>query len=427
MPNAALFITTHTGAIPISTAVATTLGLEPNAPSPTRAIAGRPVPAARPRRAPPPARSPSSRSRRACGTSPGVSTGYCWADPVLVPADVGDEDRVRDGAPEVGEDPLRAAAGTRPTWRWRGSARGTPRAPGPERVPVVASIRRRRRRRRPAIASQRERRIRGRGDRRRVVAPGLVRVDVHVDEPGRRDPEGHARLPAAAVRLREPGADGEQDVGLGRQPIRGRRAPEADHARAAAGGRAAGRRCPSGVWTTGSPAQLGEPSRPRARRAACRRRPGGPGAWPDAARRAIAVGGRAAERRPLDRATRARPSASRGSAEDVHRHRHQDRTRAARRAPVSHARARIARDLVRATDAPRALHERLVDRHLVGVAAQVELLVRAASLVVRRHVAGDDQQRARSRTPPSRRPSSRSSCPARRGGAATPGRPLARA
>ena len=85
------------------------------------------------------------------------------------------------------------------------------------------------------------------------------------------------------------------------------------------------------------------------------------------------------------------------------------------------------RHLVRPTDAPGALHERLVDRDLVRVAAEVELLVRAAPLVVRRDVARRSRPAASSRRPPSRRPSPRSSCPARHGRAATPGRPLARA
>ena len=48
-----------------------------------------------------------------------------------------------------------------------------------------------------------------------------------------------------------------------------------------------------------------------------------------------------------------------------------------------------ARHLVGAADAPGALHERLVDRHLVRVAAEVELLVGATPLVVGRHVARD--------------------------------------
>ena len=51
--------------------------------------------------------------------------------------------------------------------------------------------------------------------------------------------------------------------------------------------------------------------------------------------------------------------------------------------------------LVRAPNAPSSLDEWLVDRELIGVAALVELLVRAASLVVGRDVTGDDEQRDR--------------------------------
>ncbi len=82
VPKAALFITTHTGAIPISTAVAMTLGLEPKAPSPTRAIAGRPVPAdATPRTAAGP--NPIVENPPGVWNESGLSTGYCWATPFL--------------------------------------------------------------------------------------------------------------------------------------------------------------------------------------------------------------------------------------------------------------------------------------------------------------------------------------------------------
>ena len=81
-------------------------------------------------------------------------------------------------------------------------------------------------------------------------------------------------------------------------------------------------------------------------------------------------------------------------AEDVHRHRHEDRAGPARERRVPRP-GQDPRHLVRPTDAPGALHERLVDRHLVRVAAEVELLVRAAPLVVRRDVPGDHDQRDR--------------------------------
>ena len=56
--------------------------------------------------------------------------------------------------------------------------------------------------RRPRRSPRVQARVGRSRDRRRVVAAGFVRVDIHVDQPGRRDREGHARLPAAAVGLR---------------------------------------------------------------------------------------------------------------------------------------------------------------------------------------------------------------------------------
>ena len=183
---------------------------------------------------------------------------------------------------------------------------------------------------------------------------------------------------------------------------------------------------PIRLWTTGRPGELGE-ARDRRRgppRPSAGQQDGSPG--PRAARRRSPRRSRGSGP-AAPRATRARPR-HRGPRRGCPSGPTRARDPACPRAPVSHARARIARHLVRATDAPGALHERLVDRYLVGVAAEVELLVRAASLVVGRHVARRSRPAGSSRRPPSRRRSPRWSCPARRGGAGRPaGRLLGRA
>ena len=106
MPNAALFITTHSGATPISIAVATTLGFEPKAL----------VTDERDRRRPFKARCDPDDA--AAGPKPmvenppgvrkesGHSTGYCCPTPFLFqPTSV--EDRVRNRASHVRQDPFR--------------------------------------------------------------------------------------------------------------------------------------------------------------------------------------------------------------------------------------------------------------------------------------------------------------------------------
>ena len=76
VPNAELFMTTQIGATPISTAVATTLGFDPKAPSPTSAMAGRPVAAdATPSTAAGP--KPMVENPPGVRKESGVSTGYC--------------------------------------------------------------------------------------------------------------------------------------------------------------------------------------------------------------------------------------------------------------------------------------------------------------------------------------------------------------
>ena len=216
-------------------------------------------------------------------------------------------------------------------------------------------------------------------------------VDVHVDEPGRRNPERHARFPAAAVRLREPGTDGQQDVSLAGQAVRGRRAPEADHAKqlGVAGRQDAG--CHEAVDDREA-RELGQTrdGRPSASRASAGQQDRSPGPAQLGRNRR---GGLVAQGRPRH-GRRGHHLGIEHLAEDVHRHRHEHGTRPPGERHVPRPRQH-ARNLVRATDAPGALHERLVDRYLVGVAAEVELLVWAASLVVRRHVPGDHHQRDR--------------------------------
>ena len=80
--------------------------------------------------------------------------------------------------------------------------------------------------------------------------------------------------------------------------------------------------------------------------------------------------------------------------EDVHRHRHENRAGSAGQGEIPRSRE-DARDLIRAAHAPRTLHERFVDRDLVGVSAEVELLVWASTLVIAGHVAGDHDERYR--------------------------------
>ena len=103
--------------------------------------------------------------------------------------------------------------------------------------------------------------------------------------------------------------------------------------------------------------------------------------------------GRRGEGRPLDR--RRRPDRRiQDLAEDVHGDRHEDRPRPAGHGEVPGA-GHHPRQLVGTSDAPRSLHERLVDRDLIGVATEVDLLVWSSPLVVGRDVAGDDEQRDR--------------------------------
>ena len=104
-------MTTQIGAMPISTAVATTFGLEPKAPSPTSAIAGRSMPAAA---TPSTADGPKPIVEKPPGRQERVGRvdRVLLRDAVLVPADVRDQDGVGHRAPDDRPGSAPGAAGS---------------------------------------------------------------------------------------------------------------------------------------------------------------------------------------------------------------------------------------------------------------------------------------------------------------------------
>ena len=99
--------------------------------------------------------------------------------------------------------------------------------------------------------------------------------------------------------------------------------------------------------------------------------------------------GRAIQRRPRHRRGR-HDLRIKGLGEDIHRDRDEDRARPAGESGVPGS-GHDPRHLVGSTHPPAPLHEGLIDRDLVGVATEVELLVRPTALVIGGHVAGDDE------------------------------------
>ena len=79
----------------------------------------------------------------------------------------------------------------------------------------------------------------------RVVAADLGGVGVDVNQPRRRNREREARIPRARVRLGEPRADGENQIGVAARVVRDRQCPRSPSGRAAADGPRAGSPCPS--------------------------------------------------------------------------------------------------------------------------------------------------------------------------------------
>ena len=59
-----------------------------------------------------------------------------------------------------------------------------------------------------------------------VIAADLSHVGVDVNQPGRRNREGEARVPGAGVRLGQPRADRDDQIGRAALLVRNRRAPE---------------------------------------------------------------------------------------------------------------------------------------------------------------------------------------------------------
>ena len=101
-----LFQTSHTAGIPYWTAVATALGMSRNPPSPTTATAARSGAASR---APstPPTPNPIDANPQLCSAVRGAEAAPLLDDPVVVDADVGEQDAVvGQHRAEVGEDAL---------------------------------------------------------------------------------------------------------------------------------------------------------------------------------------------------------------------------------------------------------------------------------------------------------------------------------
>ena len=135
--------------------------------------------------------------------------------------------------------------------------------------------------------------------------------------------------------------------------------------------------------------------RRRARRDARRRRRTAPAARPRRARRrcapavaASSVGRAIAAGTLLERVDR------QVGGEDVHRHVDQHRPGTPGLREMERA-LHDARQILDAVDAVDALAERPVDLELIGVLVEVDLLMRMAAVVVRRHVAGDHDHRDR--------------------------------
>ena len=231
VPNAALSITSQTTPSPASIAVATTDGLLPNAPSPISATTARSGCASL---TPSAAAGPNPIVARPLGVMnvPGHGDRELLADAVLVPADVGDDEAVfGHRLAQLAEDALGThrvlarAVLVGPV----GGEGAAPVARSPARsaaaVAVLHALRRG-----GASAAQRQLRVGDDAELGREVAADLGDVGVDVDQARRRDVEREARIPRARVRLGEPGADGEDDVGGAALLVGDRRAPEAGHA-----------------------------------------------------------------------------------------------------------------------------------------------------------------------------------------------------
>ena len=206
----------------------------------------------------------------------GLEDRKLLADAVLVPADIGRDERVaRQRRAHVGQDPLRAHRVRIALHRLA--------VAGDERFPVRCHLARAARAAaRPSAPALRATRfstrerlleIGDRADRDRIVAADLRGVDVDVDQLRRREVERVFVLPRAAIGFGEPRAEPEDPVGALALVVDELRAPEAGHAenqRMVVGQRAlAHQRVRDGKRQVfGEFAHLGS----RRRRAGCRRR-----------------------------------------------------------------------------------------------------------------------------------------------------------
>ena len=228
----------------------------------------------------------------------------------------------------------------------------------------------------------------------RIVAADLRRVGVDVDQPRRRNREREPRIPRARVRLRQPRADRDDEIGAAAGVVRDRQAPESGLAeqqrmilvqaalphqrvrhrhvervgeRRELGGRARRQHAAAGVehGSLGGGERLDDPAR-----------------------------GRRIERRPRDRRRRLLERAGRDRPRRCPSARRPARARAARLRQMERA-LENPREVLDAIDAIHALAERPVDLELARVVVEVDLLMRMPSVEVRLHVAGDHDHRNR--------------------------------
>ena len=214
---------------------------------------------------------------------PGHVDRELLAHAVLVPAHVGDDERVGgSGAAQLAQDAL----GPQRILRRAplvGPVRGEFLAAARDLLGEAAAIGVTLAARFVGEGRERQLRIRAHAQLGLVVAPELGEIGVDVNQAGRRNREGEARIPRARVRLGEPRADRRRS---GRRcgTSRSRSAcPRIPTDRAAADARAGGSPCPSACARPAPAALRRAPAVPssRARTGRRRRRTGPAGArWP---------------------------------------------------------------------------------------------------------------------------------------------------
>ena len=227
----------------------------------------------------------------------------------------------------------------------------------------------------------------------RIVAPDLCGIGVDVDEPRWRNGEREPRIPRARVRLRQPRANGKNQIGVAARVVRDRQAPESCLAQqqrmplvqAALPHK---RMCDRHFQRFGQRRQLGRRARGQHASTGIDHRTLRRGERLD-----DRSGRRRIERGPGERGRRFLKRAHRQiGGKDVHGHVHQHRTGTARLAEVERA-LQDPRQILGPVDPVHALAERPVDLHLAGVVMEVHFLMRVTAVKVRLDVAGDHDHR----------------------------------